>query len=114
MNEINNNMSLLCQLIRELYNNKIFFLECLRAYKYTKTFNYINRGITGFDSPIINSLNVSISDQTKTEYGDDSSYGNKEVLLVKEFLVSVFIYYQNKHSPLMNYIPKKDEKKNNF
>ena len=111
-NEINNNMSLLCQLIRELYNNKIFFLECLRAYKYTKTFNYINRGITGFDSPIINSLNVSISDQTKTEYGDDSSYGNKEVLLVKEFLVSVFIYYQNKHSPLMNYIPKKDEKKN--
>ena len=104
----NNNMSPLYQLIRELYVNKNFFLWCLRAYKHTKTFNYINRTITGLDAPIKDSINESISD-TETQMSDKE---NKEVLLVREFLVSVFIYYQNKHSPLMNYIPKKNEKKN--
>ena len=108
-NNNNNNTSPLYQLIRELYVNKNFFLECLRAYKHTKTFNYINRSKTGFDAPIIESLNES---KEKTLTMCDSVPENKDILPVKEFLVSVFIYYQNKHSPLMNYIPKKNEKKN--
>ena len=105
----NNSISQLYQLIRELYINNKFLLECLREYKYTKTFNYINRSKTGFDAPIIESLNES---KEKTLTMCDSVPENKDILPVKEFLVSVFIYYQNKHSPLMNYIPKKNEKKN--
>ena len=93
------------KLLKELYINKNAFLQYIRRYKNSKTFNYINSSVTGYKDPIYDSLDTSTSISQASE-----EIKTEELLLVREFLISVFIYYQNKHSPLMKFIPKKDDK----
>ena len=46
-----------------------------------------------------------------TEINAQSSLYLKEIQFIRNFFISVFIYYQNKNSPLMKYIPPDNDQK---
>ena len=118
---------LLFTINKEKYN-KIF-----NANKNNKAMNYINKGI--FDSlKNINKIyNYSLESYSKTIYEEDNIknsisylisnvYYSKEfgnipnfhIGLIRQFLIIVFIYCQNKNSHLMDYIQTKNSLKNDI
>ena len=115
-------------LLKEI--NKIKYTYISKEVKKNKTINYINNG-NFVNFKILNKIFNSLKDNCKIIYDKDfvlnsiqslisniNSNENCEVrskqLIIKAFLFSVFIYYQNKNSPLMKFIDsdKKGNKNN--
>ena len=85
---------------------------CFSKFISSKKFkNFSNRGDISFFEPSKTRFDIEV---TKTEYtsiyncnffNDELGKGSKSPISVtRSFFISVYIYYQNKHSPLMNYI----------
>ena len=86
-------------------------------YKSSKKFlDFINQG----DDILSKSENTSLDSQvTKTYYtsiysnnyfsGELGKGSKSPISVIKSFFISVYIYYQNKNSPLMDYIKKSDK-----
>ena len=118
-------------LLTEIFKYK--YINLAKQYKNNKTIYYINKGI--FDSQEMgNKIYEDLKDSSKTTFERDLSsnsickfisclYFSGEfgkirsvpINMMRAFFISVFIYYQNKNSPLMKYIEpykaKTDEKK---
>ena len=114
-------------LLLEIFKNKYILLS--KEYKNNKTMKYINRGI--FSQKIGTKIYENLKDNLKTTFEKDLSsnsillftsclYFSQEfgrvrripINIMRAFFISVFIYYQNKNSPLMKYIePINNEKK---
>ena len=60
---------------------------------------------------IINSILKLSSVYLSNNFGNKSNY---TIGIIKAFFISVFIYYQNKNSPLMNFIKSTESKKTEF
>ena len=60
---------------------------------------------------IKNGFNYKINISYSRSMTMDSYLIKNNSLLIRDFFISVFIYYQNKNSPLMKYIPVKDNQK---
>jgi hypothetical protein len=83
-----------------------------------KVINFLNQG-----DDILNKTEKTVLDSsiTKTYYTNiyscnffsgELGKGNKSpISLARSFFISVYIYYQNKESPLMNYIKESEDKK---
>lgn len=125
-NEINNNVisekqkqSVLYNLLVEIYimKYKIFSKE----YYNKNILNYINKGY--FDMKIYEKIYNILKDNSSTIIEQDLSANSinsfvsnffyplgfgkiprASIRIIRAFLISVFIYYQNKNSPLMKYI----------
>ena len=116
---------LLFTINKEKYNN----LCNANTRQNKKVINYINRGT--FDSlKTMNKYFYSLKNEGNTIYEKDiieNSISNIisnvyfpenmkkidfRVGVIREFLISVYIYYQNKNSPLMKYIPTKKSYEN--
>ena len=108
--------SLLYKLLLEIYEMKYKFIWIENDN--SKALNYINNGYLNMkiyekiynilrensNSVIeqdltINSINILVSN-----YRKHGKVLRPPIRIVRAFLISVFIYYQNKHSPLMDYI----------
>ena len=99
------------------YNNKTMFYINKGKINSFKIINNIYNSInyTGkniFESDII--LN-SISKLSSFYFpkGVGRSMNNTNIGIIRAFLISVYVYYQIKHSPLMNYTKSPDKKENN-
>ena len=115
-------------LILDIFKYKYILLS--KEYKNDKTMNYINRGI--FNSQEMgNKIYESLKEKNKTTLEKDASsnsisklvaclYFSQEfgrirkipINMMRAFFISVYIYYQNKHSPLMKYIEPMNSKNN--
>ena len=91
-----------------------------------KMMNYLNRRIFDFNNKIMQKDNAKKDDQTKMDsYSTVSSYTivseyiydkglpigkvkKPPIPLLRSLFISVYIYYQNKNSPSMEYIKEKD------
>ena len=91
-----------------------------------KMMNYLNRRIFDFNNKIMQKDNAKKDDQTKMDsYSTASSYSmvseyiydkglpigkvkKPPIPLLRSLFISVYIYYQNKNSPSMEYIKEKD------
>ena len=115
--------SVLYNLLIDIYKIKYKFLSKEKCNK--KVLNYINKGYFNLKlyEKIYNALkdnSSTILDQDLTANsinslvsniffsGEPEKVSRASIRIVRSFLISVFIYYQNKHSPLMNYIKPKD------
>ena len=129
-NELSNNVinekqknSVLYNLLIEIYKVKYKFLS--KDNYNEKVLNYINKGYINLKlyEKIYNNLkdnSTTILEQDLAANSINSlvlniftSEGSEKVSrasirIIRSFLISVFIYYQNKHSPLMKYIKPKD------
>ena len=111
--------SILINFLLELHKEKY----CNKKYKASKNFIcYINREKIDFES---RSTNDGDNSTTCLDGGDKSSYYNYTVYgqnyfeeekkkfpigIVKAFFISIYIYYQNKYSPLIKYINESPNK----
>ena len=107
------------QLENTLYNFLLeIYIEKYNNLKYRSNNNflsYINKEKMNFSSGYIDNEKTTIMDKSSTIY-DFSIYSAKfyneengktnqmNISITKAFFISVYIYYQNKHSPLMKYI----------
>ena len=111
-------------LIKEIFLNKKYFSDNLKNYIKTKSMKYIykykeeSRDLTTLYLEFMDksrSMSVTHSkakneSDTKSQEDEEDEEENNIVL---KFLISVFIYYQNKNSPLMKYIPQNENKEKN-
>ena len=125
-NELSNNA------INEIQENSVFYNLILDLYKLKyknlkketyneKVLNYINKG--NFNMKIYEKIYNALKDNSSTMLEQDLTANSincfvsnlfftgefrklpkAAIKIVRSFLISCFIYYQNKHSPLMNYI----------
>ena len=115
--------SVLYNLLIEIYKIKYKFLSKEKYNK--KVLNYINKGY--FNMKLYEKIYKALKDNSNTildqdltansinslvsnifSSGEPEKVSRASIRIVRSFLISVFIYYQNKHSPLMNYIKPKD------
>ena len=116
-------------LLLEIFKNKYITLS--DEYKNNKTIFYLNDG--EFNSKELTDIIYNMSQSSDNVYLDrDSSQNsisklfncfyytsflgkvrNIPINLMRSFFISVYIYYQNKNSPLMKYIPPYNKKQNN-
>ena len=110
--------SVLINFLLELHKEKY----CNKKYRTSKNFIcYINREKIDFDFSSTRNRNRDLDDTKTCLDRDTSSYFNYTIYgdnffeeekkkfpigIVKAFFISVYIYYQNKYSPLMKYINK--------
>ncbi len=111
-------------LIKEIFLNKKYFSDNLKNYIKTKSMKYIykykeeSRDLTTLYLEFMDksrSMSVTHSKE-KNEYdtkNQEDEEDEEENNIVLKFLISVFIYYQNKNSPLMKYIPQNENKEKN-
>ena len=110
--------SVLYNLLIEIYKIKYQFLSKEKYNK--KVLNYINKGY--FNMKLYEKIYKALKDNSNTildqdltansinslvsnifSSGEPEKVSRASIRIVRSFLISVFIYYQNKHSPLMNY-----------
>ena len=108
---------ILYDFLYELKKEKVSVLKLKKNSK-QKFINYLNGEIKTIFNDINNDNSVKFENSTLTknsqivsaQYIPNDEINNKAPLrLAKSFLISVYIYYQNKHSPLMEFLKKKED-----
>ena len=113
------------QLENTLYNFLLeIYIEKYNNLKYRSNNNflsYINKEKMNFSSEDIDNEKTTMIDKNRTVYDfsiyainfydeENGKTNQMNISITKAFFISVYIYYQNKHSPLMKYIKESKNK----
>ena len=113
------------QLENTLYNFLLeIYIEKYNNLKYRSNNNflsYINKEKMDFSSGDIDNEKTTMIDKNRTVYDfsiyainfydeENGKTNQMNISITKAFFISVYIYYQNKHSPLMKYIKESKNK----